>query len=210
MDTRTDAAIDTVIFDIGRVLVQYDPRVLYDQLLPTPEAVTTFLKTVCTSTWNFQQDLGRSWDEAIAELVSLHPDKAPLIRAFRERWQEMVPGAIDGSVEILETLHGNGVPLYAITNFASDTFVETRERFDFLNRFRDVVVSAEERCAKPDPRIYDIAINRFGIDPKQAIFIDDVEKNVVAARSTGLNAVQFFTPEQLRRDLAAVGLLPGS
>ena len=118
----------------------------------------------------------------------------------------MVPGPIDGSVTLLKTLHENGVPLYSITNFAADTFAETVERFAFLALFRDTVVSAEERIAKPDRRIFVRAMERFGIAPERTLFIDDLEANVAAARGIGLHAVRFTSPETLRIELAAYGL----
>jgi len=198
-----DGPIEAVVFDIGRVLLRYDPRLLFNQLLPDEAAVATFLDEVCSHDWNFQQDLGRGWDEAIALLIAEHPDKASLIRAFRARWHEMVPGEIAGTVAILEELHRNGVALFAITNFAGDTFAETRRRYPFFDLFRDIVVSGIERVAKPDPRIFELAAKRFAIMPQRALFIDDTMEHVLAARSVGFNAVQFTSPEQLRRDLIA-------
>ncbi|MCW2306508.1 HAD family hydrolase [Rhodobium gokarnense] len=202
----TRPKIDAVIFDIGRVLVAYEPRLLFRQILPDEAAVDRFLAEVCTSEWNYQQDLGRSWDVAIAERIARFPDQEEAIRAFRTRWQEMVPGPIPESVELLEALHRSGVPLYSITNFSSDTFAETRARFSFLSLFRDIVVSAEEGLGKPDPRLFQLAIERFGIEPARALFIDDVAANVEGARSVGLQAVQFISPEELRADFERFGL----
>ena len=197
-----ESPIDAVVFDIGRVLLRYDPSILYNQLLPDSAAVSEFLETVCNHDWNYEQDLGRDWSEATQLLIAEHPDKADLIRAYRERWHEMVPGTIEGTVAILEQLHGNGVALFAITNFARDTYLETRERYAFFKLFRDIVVSGFEHIAKPDPRIFELAAARFAIAPERSLFIDDTMEHVLAARSVGFNAVHFVSPEQLRRDLA--------
>ena len=202
----TETKIDAVIFDIGRVLVAYDPRLLFRQILPDEAAVERFLAEVCTSEWNYQQDLGGSWDVAIAERIARFPEHEEAIRAFRTRWQEMVPGEIPESVALLEALHRNGVPLYSITNFSRDTFVETKARFPFLSLFRDIVVSSEEGVGKPDPRIYRLAIERFGIEPGRSLFIDDIAANAEGARAVGLQAVQFVSPEGLRADLERFGL----
>ncbi|MBB4304643.1 2-haloacid dehalogenase [Rhodobium orientis] len=202
----TETKIDTVIFDIGRVLVAYDPHLLFRQILPDEAAVDRFLAEICTSEWNYQQDLGRSWDVAIAERIARFPEHEDAIRAFRTRWQEMVPGPIPESVDLLEALHRNGVPLYSITNFSSDTFAETKARFPFLSLFRDIVVSAEEGLGKPDPRLFRLAVDRFGIEPQRSLFIDDVAANVEGARSVGLQAVQFTSPAALRADFERFGL----
>lgn len=204
------AAIDAVIFDVGNVLLDYDPRYLFDQLLPDRDAVEAFLNSVCTADWNLQQDLGRSWSAAVSMLVDAHPDHAELIRAYRARWQEMIRGPIDGSVDILRQLDAAGVELYALTNFSAETFEETVARFDFFSVFKDIVVSGVEGVVKPDPRIFRIAIDRFGVSPLNSVFIDDVAANVAAARAAGLNAVRFVSPENLRDALAALGLPIGA
>jgi 2-haloacid dehalogenase len=198
-------SIDTVVFDIGCVLLDWDPRYLYRKIFADPEAMERFLAEVCTPAWNVQQDGGRPWADAEAEAIARHPTLAAEIRAFRARWHEMIPGAVEASVACLEALHARGVPLYAITNFAADTFAESRARFAFLERFRGVVVSGEERLLKPDVGIYRRLAERYGVDLSRALFIDDSLKNVEGARAAGMAAHHFTTPAAMRQALAAHG-----
>ena len=199
-------AVDTVVFDIGNVLVRWDPRFLYRTLFADAERMEWFLAEVCNHDWNMEQDRGRTWDAAIAEAVGRHPGLEPEIRAFRDRWDVMIPGAIDGTVAILEALHAAGVALYAITNWSAETFPLARLRFGFLAKFRDIVVSGEERLVKPDPDIYRVLFLRAGVEPSRAVFIDDSPYNVAGAEAVGMHAIRFETPDQLARDLAAHGL----
>lgn len=201
------ASIDTVVFDIGNVLIEWDPRHVYREIFPDPERMDWFLTEVLPPEWNLAQDAGRSWEEAVAEALGRHPDQEPAIRAYRDRWHDMVPGAIAGSVAILERLQRQGTPVYAITNFAVDTFEEAKARFPFLTTFRDTVVSGAERVLKPDPAIYRILVDRNGLDPAACVFIDDSEKNVLGARSVGMAAIHFAGPEALERELTAMGVL---
>ena len=142
-----------VVFDLGGVLIDWNPRHLYRKLLPDDASIEEFLAEVCTSEWNYQQDAGRTVAEAVGELSGRHPDKAPLIAAYYERWEEMLGGAIEASVALLEELDAAGVPLYALTNWSRETFPIARRRFPFLERFRGIVVSGEEGAAKPDPPV---------------------------------------------------------
>jgi 2-haloacid dehalogenase len=196
-----------IVFDLGMVLIDWDPRHLYRKIFENEAEMEWFLAHVCTGAWNLEQDRGRPWPEAISEAMARHPDYAKHIHLFRERWMEMVPGAIPGSVAILEELHGKGRPLYALTNWAGDTFRETRARFPFLNLFRDIVVSGDERLIKPDPAIFEILTRRNGLNPEQCLFIDDSLKNVRGAEEAGWHGVHFTSPESLRANLAARGLL---
>jgi 2-haloacid dehalogenase len=192
-----------VVFDLGGVLIDWDPRRLYRKLLPDDAAIEAFLTEVCTSEWNYRQDAGRTIAEAVAELTGRHPDKTQLIAAYYERWEEMLGGAIDDSVALLEELDRAGVPLYALTNWSRETFPIARRRFPFLSRFRGVVVSGEERAAKPDPRIYRILLERYRLDPAATLFIDDVAHNVEGARAAGMEGILFTSAADLRRQLAA-------
>jgi 2-haloacid dehalogenase len=162
---------------------------------------------VCTSEWNHRQDQGRSWADAIAELTARHPDRAELIAAYYERWEEMLGGALDGVVAILEELDASGVPLYALTNWSRETFPIARRRFQFLDRFRGIVVSGEEGAAKPDPKIYRALLERYCLEPGRTLFIDDVAKNVEGARAVGMEGVLYTSPAELRRELAARSIL---
>lgn len=197
------------IFDLGGVLLEWNPRHLYRNLFAGDEAaMEEFLATVCTVEWNERQDAGRTFAEATRELLPRHADKIDLIEAFGTRFGEMIPGAIGGSVEILVELKSRGVPVYAITNWSAETFPAQRARFPFLASFDDIVVSGVEGVIKPDPRIFRILFERNGLAPNDAVFIDDVPANAAAARALGMHGIHFRSPGQLRRELAACGLLP--
>ena len=199
--------VKAVVFDLGGVLIDWDPRYLYRKLLDDEAAVEEFLATVCTPEWNAEQDRGRPFAEGVAELVQRHPVHAAAITAFHERWPEMLGGAVGSSVEVLAELRAAGVPVYALTNWSAETFGIARERFEFLEWFDGVLVSGEERMIKPDPAIFRLLLDRFGLDPAATFYVDDSEPNVDAAGRLGFDAVRFTTPAQLRRDLEARGLL---
>lgn len=202
--------ITTVVFDIGNVLIEWNPEHLYSKLIPNKTDRKTFLDTVCTMEWNLQQDLGRPWSEAVALLCACFPEKSALIEAYHTRWHEMVPGAISESVEILERLKSAGVPLYAITNFSREKFDETLERFPFLNTsFQDIVVSGDEKLAKPDPTIYQTLFQRNALEAERCLFIDDSLPNVLAARDLGMSAHHFKEAAALKSELMELGLLKG-
>lgn len=201
-----DRAVDAVIFDLGGVLIDWNPRHLYRTLFDDAAEMEAFLRDVCAPSWNLEQDRGRPWAQAIAELSAIHPDKAELIAAYRGRWHEMLKGPIAGTVAILETLHAAGVPLYALTNWSAETYPYAEEIYGFLGRFRGVVVSGRIGLIKPDREIYDHTIARFGVVPGRTVFIDDSAKNVAGAEAAGLRALHFTGPEALARDLAALGL----
>jgi 2-haloacid dehalogenase len=202
--------VKAVVFDLGGVLIDWDPRYLYRKLLDDEAAVEEFLATVCTPEWNAEQDRGRPFAEGVAELVERHPVHAAAITAYHERWTEMLGGDIAGTVELLDELRDTGVPLYALTNWSAETFGIARERYQFLEWFDGVLVSGEERMIKPDPAIFRLLLDRFGLDPGAAFYVDDSPANVAAAGELGFDAVRFTGPEQLRRDLEARGLLDRS
>jgi 2-haloacid dehalogenase len=203
-------ATKAVVFDLGGVLIDWDPRHLYRKLLADEAAVEEFLATVCTPEWNAEQDRGRPFAEGVAELVERHPEHAANIAAYHERWPEMVTGDIPGTVEVLAELRAAGVPLYALTNWSGETFAITRGRFEFLEWFDGLLVSGEERVTKPDPAIFRLLLERFGLDPAATVFVDDAEANVAAARRLGIDAVRFTGPDDLRRELVARRLLARS
>jgi 2-haloacid dehalogenase len=196
-----------IVFDLGMVLIEWDPRHLYRKVFADSERMEWFLSTVCTGDWNLEQDRGRSFDAGVAEATARHPDFATEIAMYRDRWMEMVPGAIQGSVDILEELHRRGVPLYAITNWNGDTFRATRGRFGFLSLFRDIVVSGDEKLLKPEPAIFNLLAQRNGIRLADSLFIDDSLKNVVGAQAVGMKGHHFTTPESLRAALLEAGVL---
>ena len=199
--------IDTVVFDLGGVLIDWNPRYLYRQLFDDEVAMERFLAEVCTGAWNERQDAGRPWAEAVATLSADFPEHAPLIAAFRDRWKEMLAGPIHDSVAVLAELKACGVRLYALTNWSHETFPLALEMYDFLHWFEGIVVSGEEQLIKPDPRIYQCLFERYGIEPARAIYIDDARRNVDAAAALGMHAWWFRGADGLRAWLASHGLV---
>jgi len=198
--------IDHIVFDIGKVLIHYDPQLPFSRIIPDEAERQWFFENVCTHEWNLEQDRGRAWPEAEALLIAQHPDREEQIRAFRKHWHEMVPHAYEDSVAILEGLIDQGRDVTMLTNFAADTFVEARKRFPFLDASRGVTVSGEISLIKPDVAIYEKHARDFGLRPAATIFIDDSADNVKGARAAGWHAVQFIDPATLRRDLAGFGI----
>jgi len=197
-----------VVFDVGGVLLQWDPRHLYRKLFAGDDAAMEhFLGNVCTEEWNERQDAGRTFADAAAELLPAHADKAHLIHAFGRRFDEMIPGALEETVDILRELKRAGVPLYAVTNWSAETFPSAQNRFDFLAEFDGIVVSGEEGVIKPDPRIFRILLDRYDIPAHAAVFIDDNPANAEAATNLGIHGIHFRSPQQLRRELVELGLL---
>ena len=196
-----------VIFDVGRVLIHWDIHLLYRKLLPNDDMIAEFIDEVDLYHHNLEFDRGIPIAEGIAALVEKFPHRKQLLQAFATRWEETVPGAIDGSVEILTELKAAHVPLYAITNFARENWQQTTARFPFLSdSFIDIVVSAHEGLVKPDPEIYNRLLQRNQLTAENSIFIDDTEKNVSGAVDVGIDAILFVDPQQLRRDLLKRGL----
>jgi 2-haloacid dehalogenase len=197
-----------VVFDLGGVLVDWDPRHLYRKLFDDPDAMESFLAEVTTAEWNAHQDAGRPWAEAVEVLVAEHPERRELIEAFHARWPEMLAGEIPGTVDVLAELRASGVRLLALSNWSAELFPIARERFAFMSWFEGIVISGDVRVNKPDPRIFEHLAERFGIEPAEAVFIDDVPANVEAARHLGYRAVTFTDAAALRRELVALELLP--
>lgn len=199
----------TLVFDIGNVLIAWDPRNLYRKVFDDPARMEWFLSEVCDHDWNLEQDRGRLFADAVAERIALFPDLAAEIRAYDERWPETLSGPIPGSVAILEQARAAGVPNYAITNFSAEKFAVARALFPFLDGFDGIIVSAEERLVKPDPAIYRLLLDRYGLAAGDCVFIDDSPKNVEGARAVGMHAVAFTAPARLAEDLAAMGFPVG-
>jgi len=198
----------TVIFDLGGVLLDWNPRHLYRKLFPDDEAgMEHFLGHVCTMQWHLQHDAGEPFSRTCAELKKIHPGHDALIDAFGARHQEMFAGTIGGTVEILGRLAARGTRLYALTNFPAETFDWASRHYDFFRHFRDVVVSGQERVLKPDPAIWRILIERNGIDPQASVYIDDNAKNVEVSRSLGLHGIHFISPPALEAELLGLGVL---
>lgn len=200
--------IEAVVFDIGNVLLRWDPAFLYEKLIPDPDERARFLAEVVPLSWHLEHDRGRPYAETIPERQRLFPHYADLIAAYRERWDETIAGPIWGSVAALEALSAQGTPLFAITNYSAETFPRARRQFPFLNLFRDIVVSGEEGVVKPDPEIFRRAARRFAIRPDTSLFIDDSPANIDAAARLGWHTHLFRDPQVLCAALRRASLLP--
>jgi 2-haloacid dehalogenase len=197
-----------VVFDLGGVLIDWNPRYLYRKLFNGNEtAMEHFLSNICTPAWNHQQDAGRSFTEGCALLKAIHPDAANSIDAWFERYDEMLAGPIQGTVDILGELRSGGIPVYALSNWSAETFPFAEKRFHFLKWFDGIMLSGKVGLAKPDPRLFQLFLETFSINPASAVFVDDLKQNAEAAGVAGLQGIVFTDPDQLRRELAQVGLL---
>ncbi len=204
-------AIEAVVFDLGGVLLDWNPRYLYREMFGQEVEMERFLAEVCTLEWHVANDLGgRPVRENCVELARAHPDQAEAIMAWGERSEEMIGGEIEGTVEILARLRAAGMPCYALTNMEAETFPQRRERFTFMRWFDGAVVSSHEGVVKPDPEIFRRLLVRFDLRATSTAFIDDAQRNVDAALALGLQAVRFTSPKSLRDWLLARGALPGA
>ena len=204
------AGPENVIFDLGGVLIDWNPRYLYRQLFDGDDAaMEQFLAGICSPAWNLSLDAGRPFAEAVEELTGRHPHERLRIEAYHQRWLEMVAGPIHQTVTILEELHQRGVPLWALTNWSSETFALVRHdpAYAFLDRFRHIFVSGELRLIKPDPAIYRHTVTRIGAPAASCLFIDDSSTNIAAAAAEGLQVHHFTAPERLRAELESLDLL---
>ena len=200
--------INTVIFDLGGVLIDWNPRYLYRKIFKTEEETTWFLENICTSEWNDQQDAGRSFEEATRELMEKYPDYKEPIEAWYARWHETISGPIDGTVRILKDIRDSGsYRLYALTNWSAETFPWAMQNFSFLHWFEGIVVSGVEKSRKPLPEFFQILFDRYNVNPSESIFIDDNLENIEGAKALGLNTITFQDPDQLLKDLHEWNLL---
>lgn len=195
-----------VVWDVGHVLYDWDPRYLYAKLIADPARLDWFLANVVTRNWHFQHDAGRPFAETSAELMALFPDESDLIAAYGPRWMETIPGPVAGTHEIVSRLAAAGVRQYGITNFSAEFWDMFRPSAPIFDHLSDIVVSGREKLVKPDPAIYALAQQRFGLDAGHAIFIDDNAANVEAARAAGWHAHHFRNAETLTADLQTLGL----
>ncbi|WP_242921634.1 HAD family hydrolase [Pontibacter liquoris] len=198
----------TIIFDLGAVLVDWNPHYLYRKIFDDEAEMLHFLAHICTPDWNEEQDGGRSLQEATEYLVARHPEHEENIRAYYGRWEEMLGGAIEGTVEIFRNLRAEGkYNLYALTNWSAETWPIALERFDFLHWFDGVVVSGEEKNRKPFASFYQVLLDRYDVKSEESLFIDDNLRNVTAAEQLGIPSIHFSSPEQLRAALQERGIL---
>jgi 2-haloacid dehalogenase len=190
------------------VLIDWNPRYLYNKILKDDEQVTWFLENICTSEWNDQQDAGRSFEQATKELIQEHPEWEEPITAWYSRWQETIRGPITETVDILKEIkESKRYRLYALTNWSAETFPWALANFEFLHWFEGIVVSGVEKSRKPFPEFYQILFDRYKIDPSKAIFIDDNFKNIEGANKVGLTTIHFQDPNQLKKSLKQLGLI---
>ncbi len=201
-------SIDAIIFDLGGVLIDWNPRYVYRKIFKTEEEVEWFLENVTTSEWNENQDAGYPLHKATEELIAKHPEWEPEIKAYYGRWIEMLGDAIHETVQILQGLKQTGkYKLYALTNWSAETFPHALERFEFFKLFDGVVVSGEEKMRKPFPEFYQRLLNKFDLKPFEVLFIDDNLRNVEAAGKIGIKSILFQSPEQLKMDLRILNIM---
>ncbi|MGV4529720.1 HAD family hydrolase [Ornithobacterium rhinotracheale] len=198
--------IDTIIFDFGGVLVDWNPRYVFKKYFDNEEEMEWFLANICTNEWNMEQDRGRSFAEATKILQNQFPEHSEMIAKFYGEWEDMLKSDIPGTVEILKELHQK-YPLYGLTNWSAESIDIAYNRYDFFSLFKGIVVSGEEKLIKPEPEIYQVLLNRYSLTPEKCLFIDDNLDNVKAAQAQGINAIQFTSPEKLRKDLEDLNLL---
>jgi len=197
----------TIVFDLGGVLIDWNPRHLYVKIFSDLDEMEYFLKEVCSQDWNSQLDVDKSFLDGIDELVPKFPQYEEQIRAYYLRWEEMVCGAFQGSVEILSELKEDGYPLAALSNWSSETFPLVKDQYEFLSWFNPLVISGQIGYKKPAPEPFQILLHELSLNAGDCVFIDDMEGNIQEARRQGFEAIQFSSPEQLRADLADLGLI---
>lgn len=198
--------IKHIVFDVGQVLIYWNPEIPFRHLIPNDQKRQWFLREVCNGQWNIEQDRGRSWREAENTLIEQHPEEVFHIRAFRQHWIEMIPHQIEESVAIMKALINNGMDVTLLTNFSQETFPLAKEKYSFLNTPRGETVSGEIGLIKPDREIYDHHTTTHDLDPQATLFFDDSQKNVDGARAYGWHAELFTSPGQLAQDLAKHGV----
>lgn len=202
--------IQGVVFDVGGVLIDWNPRYLYRTMIPEEPDMERFLTEVCTPEWHAQHDLGASYEDTIPPLVAAHPQWANEIRAWSERFVEMYGGFFDGTVAVMEDLHQRGIPLFASTNWGAESWATIKTRYEFLGWFDGALVSGEIGLAKPDPRFFDLLVETFSLRPPVTLYIEDNLSNLRAAADRGFVTHAFTSAESLAEDLRRYGLIDGS
>lgn len=199
--------INTIIFDLGAVLIDWHPYHLYRKVFTDEAEMEHFIENICTSAWNEEQDAGRTLAEGTEALIKQFPEHEEKILLYYGRWVEMLAGPIQGTVNIFKQLKDSGnYKIYALTNWAAETFPIAQEKFDFLHWFDGVVVSGTEKMRKPFPEFYQLLLDRYTVKPEEALFIDDNLRNVEAGRKLGIDSIHFITPEQLAEELKKRGV----
>lgn len=200
--------IKAIIFDLGGVLIDWNPHHLYRKLFTDRHEMKYFLDNIATMDWNEEQDLGRSLKEGTEILVGRFPQHEAPIRAYYDRWEEMLGGPIEGTLELFKQLKAGGrYRLYALSNWSAETMGIAQQRYEFLNWFDGLVISGLEKTRKPFPEFYNILLNRYGLKPDEALFIDDNYRNVLGAGVLGIPAIHFIEAGQLQAELKKLGIL---
>jgi 2-haloacid dehalogenase len=207
MEPPTSPRVSAVVFDLGGVLIDWNPRHLYRTLFDDDEAMEEFLASVTTQEWNTAQDAGRPWSEAVEELATRYPERRALIEAYWRRWPETLGDAIAPTVAVLDELRFAGVRLFALSNWSGETFPLALPRYPFLEWFEGIVISGDEGVVKPDPRIFAVLTDRYGLVPDETVFVDDQVGNVEAAARLGFRAIRFVDAHSLRDDLRRLGVV---
>ncbi|HET7717592.1 MAG TPA: HAD family phosphatase [Bauldia sp.] len=195
-----------IVFDIGKVILEWDPEIPYRRLIPDDAERRRFLTEICSFDWNAEQDRGRTWREAEDLLIAEHPELEPLIRAYFLNHGDMIRGPVPGTAAIIEALADAGWDITALTNYSAETFPRAEATYPILGRFRGITVSGRVRMMKPDLAIYRHHAETFGLEPSATLFFDDSQKNVEGARAAGWNAEVFISPEKMREDLTRYGV----
>ena len=200
--------INTIIFDLGSVLVDWNPNYLYRKLIADEQEMQDFLTNITTPDWNEEQDAGRSLKEGTDLLVQRHPQHEAHIRAFYDRWDEMLGDPIQGTIDLFKQLKESGkYKIYALTNWSAETFPVALERYDFMRWFDGIVVSGAEKMRKPAPEFYQLLLDRYNVNPQEALFIDDNLRNILAAEKMGITCIHFTSPEKLKIELEKLHLI---
>jgi 2-haloacid dehalogenase len=200
--------INTIIFDLGNVLIDWNPEYVFDPMFEDKQRKKYFFENVCTMDWNEMQDAGRPIKEATEELLAKHPEWKEYIEAYYGRWTEMLGGAIEETVDIFRQLkEKDQYKFYALTNWSAELFPYALNKFDFLHWFDGRVVSGEEMMRKPHPEFYQVLLERYNVTPHTALFIDDNYRNIQAAEKLGINSIHFTDATTLRETLASKGIL---
>ena len=201
-------AITTIIFDLGNVLIDWNPKYVFDKMFEDEERKKYFFENICTMEWNEMQDAGRPIKQATDELVAQHPEWKEYIEAYYGQWRDMLGGPIHDTVEIFKELkQSEKYKMYALTNWSAELFPYALEMYEFLHWFDGRVVSGEEKMRKPEPEFYQVLLKRFDVVPEEALFIDDNFRNIEAAEKIGIKTVHFTSPQQLQEDLRELNLL---
>jgi 2-haloacid dehalogenase len=197
-----------IIFDLGAVLIDWNPHHLYKKLFADEQQMKDFLANIANMDWNEEQDMGRSLHEGTAILVAKHPEHEANIRAYYGRWDEMLGGVIEGTAKIFEELKDSGkYKIYALSNWSAETFGIAQRQYDVLNQFDGIMISGTEKIRKPFPEFYRLMLDRYDLQPEECLFIDDNQRNVLAAEAMGIPSVHFVGADELRVELKERGIL---